>query len=498
MVREKKEYSYGHILKYTSLFGGIQGLNVLIGLVRNKLVAVILGPQGMGLISLFNTSVKLVSDSTNLGLSMSAVKNLSEAFESGDDERLSHSMQVIRLWSLLTALVGVFFAFVLSPLLDTWTFNWGDHTLHFVLLSPIVGMMAITGGEMAILKATRHLRSLAVVSAFNVLLALFTSVPIYYLMGERGIVPSLLVIALSQMLLTVYQSFRLFPYRIQFSRQGIADGMDMVRLGIAFVIAGIMGSGADFIIRSYLNNVASLDEVGLYNAGYMMTMIYAGMVFSAMETDYFPRLSAVNNDVALCRLTVNRQIEVSLLLIAPMLVAFIIAIPILLPLLYSQQFTPAVSMVQVMTLALYFRALKLPLSYIPLAKGDSWSYLFLEMLYDVLIVVSVIVFFRTYGLMGAGIAITVTGILEYGLLLVYTRARYGYRPSREVVTYSLIQIPLGFAAYLTVVTLHGLSCWLVGALLVAVSLYFSIRILQQKTSLWKRLTQRIPFLKPKE
>ena len=55
--------------------------------------------------------------------------------------------------------------------------------------------------------------------------------------------------------------------------------------------------------------------------------------------------------------------------------------------------------------------LKLPLSYIPLAKGDSWSYLFLEMLYDVLIVVSVIVFFRTYGLMGAGIAITVTGIL---------------------------------------------------------------------------------------
>jgi peptidoglycan biosynthesis protein MviN/MurJ (putative lipid II flippase) len=113
-------------------------------------------------------------------------------------------------------------------------------------------------------------------------------------------------------------------------------------------------------------------------------------------------------------------------------------------------------------------------------------------------VVSVIVFFRTYGLMGAGIAITVTGILEYGLLLVYTRARYGYRPSREVVTYSLIQIPLGFAAYLTVVTLHGLSCWLVGALLVAVSLYFSVRILQQKTSLWKRLTQRIPFLNSKE
>ncbi|MCR4852397.1 MAG: oligosaccharide flippase family protein [Prevotella sp.] len=498
MISEKKESSYGHILKYTSLFGGIQGLNMLIGLVRNKLVAIILGPQGMGLISLFNTSVKLISDSTNLGLSMSAVKNLSEAYESGDEERLKHMMVVIRMWSLLTALVGVFFAFALSPLLNNWTFNWGDHTLHFVLLSPIVGMMAITGGEMAILKATRHLRRLAVISVFNVLLALFTSVPIYYLMGERGIVPSLVVIALSQMLLTIYQSFRLYPYRIQFSRQGLSDGMDMVRLGIAFVLAGVMGSGADFIIRSFLNNVASLDEVGLYNAGYMMTMVYAGMVFSAMETDYFPRLSAVNNDSDLCRLTVNRQIEVSLLLIAPMLVAFIVAIPILLPLLYSRQFLPAIGMVQVMSLALYFRALKLPLSYIPLAKGDSWSYLFLEMLYDILIVVMVIVLFRSYGLLGAGIAITATGILEYGLLLIYTRVKYAYCPSREVLICSLIQIPIGFAAYLTVITLHGWMCWLVGGVLFAISLYFSIRILQQKTSMWKKLTSRFPFLRRKE
>ena len=57
--------------------------------------------------------------------------------------------------------------------------------------------------------------------------------------------------------------------------------------GIAFVIAGILGSGADFLIRSYINNVANIDTVGLFNAGYMMTMTYVGMVFAAMETDFF-------------------------------------------------------------------------------------------------------------------------------------------------------------------------------------------------------------------
>lgn len=70
MIKEKKDDSYSHILKYTGIFGGVQGLNILMSVVRNKLVAIILCPEGMGLISLFNSSIKLVSDSTNLGLSM--------------------------------------------------------------------------------------------------------------------------------------------------------------------------------------------------------------------------------------------------------------------------------------------------------------------------------------------------------------------------------------------------------------------------------------------
>ena len=57
--------SYRHIFRSTSLFGGVQGLNVLIGIVRNKCVAVILGPSGMGLLSLYNATVKLMSDATH-------------------------------------------------------------------------------------------------------------------------------------------------------------------------------------------------------------------------------------------------------------------------------------------------------------------------------------------------------------------------------------------------------------------------------------------------
>ena len=92
--------NYSHILKYTGIFGGVQGISILVGIVRTKLVAVLLGTEGVGLASLFNSTIKLVGDSTNLGLSVSAVREISDAYAKNDAERLNHSIMPIRKWSL--------------------------------------------------------------------------------------------------------------------------------------------------------------------------------------------------------------------------------------------------------------------------------------------------------------------------------------------------------------------------------------------------------------
>lgn len=489
--KSKSSGSYSHILKYTSLFGGVQWLNILIALVRNKLVALILGPGGMGLVSLFNSTINFVSNSTNFGLSMSAVRNISEAFSTGNEAAIRRSVKLIRSWSLLTALLGMVVCAALSPLLNDVTFSWGDHTLHFVLLSPIVGMMAITGGEMAVLKGLRRLSALAIISVYGVIGALVTTVPIYYFMGERGIVPSLLVMALTQMALTIAYSYRSFPPRVSLQRSFLRKGNGMIRLGTAFLLAGILGSGAELAIRSYLNNVAQLDTVGLYNAAYMVTMTYAGMVLSSMETDYYPRLSAVNADPAACRTTVNRQIEVSLLLMSPLLVAFTISMPVLLPLLYSSKFLPALGMMHVMVIAMYFRAIKLPVAYLTLAKGDSLSYLLLEGIYDVIVVLLVMLFYNLLGIIGAGVAVTVAGIIDFFTIILYTRYKYGYRLSGHVIRYALMQIPIGMAAYGVTFIAGGWAYWLLGILLTMASTAVSVRILQRKTSLRDKLVNKI-------
>jgi len=256
-------------------------------------------------------------------------------------------------------------------------------------------------------------------------------------------------------------------------------------------LAGIIGSGAEMVIRSYLNVTGDLEVLGLYNVGYMLTITYAGMVFSAMETDYYPRLSAVNTDIEATNLTVNRQMEVSLLIISPMLTALIVFLPILIPLLFSSEFIDVVAMAQVSVLAMFFKVLTLPVAYITLARGKSMVYLILEASYFIVFVMLIIFGYEQLGLWGTGLAITLAHVFDYIMINGFAYMKYGYRVSATVIRYAVVLVFLGVLAYVSTFLSDSLSHWICGVLLTIASTCFSLQVLRQKTHLWERLRQKI-------
>ena len=489
-MKELRNGSYGHVLKYTSLFGGVQVLSIMIGLVRNKAMAMILGAGGMGFNALFTSMQNFASQCTNLGITFGAVPRLSELHERQEDEMLRYYIQVIRLWSIIAALLGVVFCVVVSPLVNLLSFTWGDHTLHYAMLALAVAMGAITGGETAIMKATRQLGKVAKAQILTVIAALFVSVPLYYCYGHSGVVPAIVLIAFVTMIITLSYSYYSFPFRFYFCRSMLRDGVGMIRLGMAFIVAAAIGSASEMAIRSYLNVVAGMDDVGLYNAAFMITITYSGLVFSAMETDYFPRLSGVANDMEVTNDMVNKQIEVSLLLLAPMLVALLAGLPVLIPMLFSSEFLPMVEMAQIAVLAMYFKVLTMPVAYITLARRLSLSYLLLETSYFVVLVVAIVCCYQWWGLWGTGLAIVIAHVAENLLVMGYAMWKYGYRITSSVVSYATSQMVIGFTAYAVTLLFDGWGYWITEAALTIVSTAYSVYVLRQKTRLWERLTRR--------
>jgi len=325
---------------------------------------------------------------------------------------------------------------------------------------------------------------------WTVIASLVIAVPIYYFFGVAGVVPVIILLALTTMLFTLHYSLKLHPLHLNGLIGVLGEGKSMVRLGLAFILASIVTSGAELIVRAYLNYNADSATVGLYNAAYVLTITYAGMVFSAMETDYFPRLSAVNHDTEAVNLTVNRQIEVCILIISPMLSTLIVSLPLLVPLLYSGKFMPIIPVAKLAVLAMYFRAMALSVAYIVLAKGRSVTFFVLETMSSVAFVLLIVCGFNLWGLFGTGVALLLNEVFYLILVFSFSAVSYRYRPSRSVLLYMLVQLPIGVAAYCVSILSSGAVYMLLSVLLVAASTSFSVYVLYKKTSLWNKLKSK--------
>ncbi len=486
MNAEEREDSYSHILKYTGIFGGVQGLNILVGVIRNKFTALFLGPSGMGLLSIFNSTTNFITSSTNLGIQVSGVKMIADTMPKECPASQANAVCMVRSFSMLAALLGLIVCAVFGPLLNIITFHWGDHTLHFILLSPTVFFTILAGGETAILKATRQLKALAVQASLMALLSLTISVPIYWLWGEKGIIGVLFLMAFGQWALAFRLSSRIAPLRLRINRRVWLRGIPMLRLGIAFMLASMMNSGAEFLIRSYLNTRGSLETVGLFNAGITIVIIYAGMIFSVMESDYYPRLSAIRQQGEELNTCVNRQLEMNIMLIGPIIIALIIGLPVIIPLLYNTQFLGMLGMTQTAALGMLFKAMYLPIEYLPLSRGESKVFLAQESFCVVLLIVCEIAGYKLGEatgigcLTGLGGGIVTAYIIEAVAVLAFTRWHYGYRMSKRGATAMLFHSLCGLLALHTAFTSgHPAAYWAAGIAIFLISLIYSARVIRK-------------------
>ncbi len=496
---ENIQSRYNHVLKYTGLFGGVQGLTMFVSVVRNKLVSVLVGAVGLGMADLLNRTILFLSNSTNLGISFSAVRQLSELQSDGEEPtaqqqtEIAHTVQVIRFWSLITGVFGMLLCMLLSPVLGRWTMNAYGNYIYYLWLSPMILCLAMAGGELAILKAFRKLKSIALVSIFSAIATLLVTVPLYYLYELDGIVPALLLSSVCNLAIVLHFSLRCIPWNITLCRAKrlFRDGRSIVQLGGAYILAAMAGDGADVAIRSFINDVHSPEQVGFYTAGFTLTVTYARMVFVAMDSDYYPRLSAAFARKEERNGLINRQVELSLLLMAPFLTFFLCVLPVVLPLLYTGTFMPVYPMVCCSVFYMFFKAITTPVAYMPLAKGDPVVYTTMELLYDLVFMILVILGFRWGGLVGAGIALSLSNLLDMIFILTYYSRRYHYVMSKEVRRFSII---LGIFLAISVAAsfrLEGIERIVLQVVCCLLATGYSYYIIRNTTTLMSELRARI-------
>lgn len=480
----KHQSSYRQIMKATSLFGGVQVFQIIISIVRSKFVAVLLGPAGMGIVGLLTSTTGLVAGLSNFGLGTSAVKNIAEADATGDENRISIVISVMRRLVWITGILGVAITLIFSSWLSQFTFGNKDYTIAFVWISITLLFNQLSTGQLVLLQGLRRLQDLAKANVYGSIVGLFITVPLYYKFGFQGIVPVIIITASITLFFVWYFAKKTKIKKVKINTEiTVIEGKSMMIMGFMISLSGLISILVAYLLRIFISRTGNVADVGLYNAGFTIINTYVGMIFTAMATDYFPRLSAVAHSNDLCKQNINQQAEIAILILAPILMIFLIFINWAVILLYSAKFLAVTGMIYWAALGMLFKAASWAVGFVLLAKGASKIFFWSELISNIYILGFSILGYHYGNLSGLGLAFLFSYFIALIQAFVIAKVKYKFSFTMSFVKIFVIQFSLALTSFAIVNLVNKPYTYLLGIILIGVSGWYSYVELENRIGL---------------
>lgn len=470
-VNSNRTNDYRSILKATSLFGGVQIFKILIEIIKQKFIAILLGPNGIGIIGLYLSSTSIIQNISSMGLSSSAVKNVAEASGTGDQFKISQTINILRKLVWVTGVLGMTLVIILSPYLSKLTFGNYDFTISFIYLSVSLLFQQLTAGQLVILQGLRKLNQLAKTNIIGSFLGLIFSIPLYYFFEVKGIVPSIIVSSILTFSLSRYYSNKCKIEYLQIPiTQSIKYGSEMIKMGIVMSVNSILVLISAYVIRLYIMTFGGTEYVGLYTAGFTIINGYVGLVFNAMGTDYYPKLALNNKNTEKCTEIVNQQTEIALLIILPIIMIFLISSPFIISLLYSNQFYQINGFMQITILGMIFKTSSWTIAFQFIAKSEMKFFIKNELFANIYFLIFNIIGFYLLKFEGLGLSFLLSFIIYLIQVYYFSQKKYNFKFTRHVINimatslllstlcFSIVYFSSSFFPYCFAILITLISC----------------------------------------
>ena len=364
-----------------------------------------------------------------------------------------------------------------------------DYTISFIWISIALLFKQLSSSQLAILQGLRKLQYLAKANLLGNFIGLLITLPLYYFFRIDAIVPAIIIATFMSFIFTYYYSQKLDIAPVAISRkEAVSEGKGMINLGVMLSLSSMITLLVAYIIRIYIGSSNETEElglidVGLYSAGFVILNSYVGIIFNAMGTDYFPRLSEIANDIIKLRKTVLEQAIVAILLITPIIVVFLAFAPLIIVILYSNEFSPIVAMVTWGILGMIFKAVSWSMGYMIIAKGDSKVFIKTAIGFNAILLLINIVGYHYGGLEGIGISFFIYYIIHFITIRIITYYRYDFYFEKgfyKIFTFTVIMCLIAFL--ITFISIPVLKYLLMTGIII-VSCLYSYKQLDKKIGL---------------
>jgi O-antigen/teichoic acid export membrane protein len=413
-----KNESKKQILKSSSIIGGASFITILIGLVKVKALAVLLGPAGIGLMGLLTTLMASGSSLFGMGLATSGVRQL--VVDGGTNEKFYLVKKALFTANFLLGILAFVFFILFSSQISEFLFKSSEQVYSVYVIGFGVFITLISSSQMALLQGLRKITELAKVKVISALLATVTGLLIVFNYDEQGIPFFIITLPLATGIIAYIYTKKLpkiEPIKFRL-KQLKPQWHSMITFGFVFMLTGLMSTGCQLLVRYIINLELNIEAVGYFQASWAVSMTYIGFVLGAMGADYYPRLTQIIDEKDRSNQLANDQTEIAIIIAAPVLLGMLAFAPVVIQMLYSNEFTASIEILRWQVLGDVLKVIAWPIGFILLAKGKGKLFFCTELLWNMGYVLFIYLGVSVFGIEVTGYAFVFVYLIY--LIVIYT------------------------------------------------------------------------------
>lgn len=375
MSDKQKSYRNTALLAISSV------INVVFTVIKNKFLAIFLGPAGIGSFGILNDFTTTVYSLGSLGVSNSGVQAISKASSEGKEEVKKTFNTLIHIYTILSLII-VAVIFVIAPFISnalvkneslTWFIRIAILTIIFRFRSAIQSNL-ITGMQ--------RVGLLAKGMALQGFIAMVASIALAYFLGLNAVPYLVLALGVGSWIVTFIQSRKVLAELPDTnSKLAFKQMIPVFIIGISTTWSGLLEGLVATISKGGIVRQFGQDAMGYYQVAIGFTMTYISFITQSITSDYYPRLVATvakgEQEVAHF---VNQQISISMNLIMPLLFIMLTFSKLFLTLLFSPKFLPANSLISYTVAGTFILVVAWPIAYVFLANRATKTYITSELI----------------------------------------------------------------------------------------------------------------------
>lgn len=422
--------SYKTIAKEATLFSGVQIILLFVSMIRNMIIAKYLGVEATGIMGVLQNTIGVFIALFSVGLPVLLVRSfaLDETFETQKQQ------YVIKKAIIILGVLGSVLFYLFVPAFSKELFNHDGYDWILKIVAIVILFKQISTVNTSILQGKQYLSVLAKVNIISAVVGLVIAIPLYYYFYLEGVIYGFVVIYLIEVIVSSFAvKNNKKPIAVKLS---LNDYRGVVKQGVVLGYGNVLSLLAQLAVIFYISSQSGNIQAGFYNAGFSIINNYVALLFIAMSTGYLPRIVKLLNFKENLQTEITKQLNFSLLVIGGLAAICIVFAPLIINILFSNEFEAVVPFLRVAVFGMIFKTFSWCLGYLIIAKVDKKVLMFTGIIFNLLFALALIYGFHINGIMG--VAYAFVGYNFIHLISITLIVKFRYDMNIEIKTILLL------------------------------------------------------------